>query len=231
MSFQIAIDGPAGAGKSTIAKAVSQKLAYIYLDTGAMYRAMGLYLNSLGIDLSSEQEIEKAVATVNMEIFYKDGIQQVCVNGLNMTGKIRTEEAGMLASRTSGYGSVRKKLVSLQQKIAEVNDVVMDGRDIGTAVLPNAPLKIFLTASSRIRAERRYLELKQKGTMESLAEIEEDIIQRDCQDMTRKISPLIQAEDAVLVDTSSMTIDEAVAMIIQLAEKAGAGSGLQREAQ
>lgn len=214
MTKQIAIDGPAGAGKSTIAKRVAANLGYLYVDTGAMYRAMGLFFLDQGVDPDDEEAINGAVPAADVDIRMEDGEQHVYVNGTDITGRLRTEEAGMMASKTSAYATVRKKLVSLQQQIASRANVVMDGRDIGTAVLPDAPCKIYLTASAEKRAERRYLELQEKGETPSYDTILADIMKRDEQDMNRKISPLRQAEDAVLVDSSDMTIEEVTERII-----------------
>lgn len=219
MSYSIAIDGPAGAGKSTIARRAAAALSFIYVDTGAMYRAMGLYFLKQQIDPADTAAIETAVQDVDVSIQYENGEQQVYLNGENVTGQIRREEVGNMASRTSVNGKVREKLVQLQQQLATRENVVMDGRDIGTCVLPDATVKIYLTASVRERARRRYLELKEKGQEESLAKIEEDIRDRDHRDMTREISPLRQAEDAVLVDASEMTIEEVTAAILDAFEK------------
>ena len=216
MGINIAIDGPAGAGKSTIAKQIARKLGYIYVDTGAMYRAMALYL-LLGEILPSETErINEKCREADISIGYENGEQIVYLNGENVNGLIRTEEVGNMASASSPNPNVRRKLVELQQKLAADQDVVMDGRDIGTCVLPDAQVKVYLTADSRVRAMRRYKELVEKGIACDLDEIEKDIIERDHQDMTREISPLRQAADAVLVDSSHMTIDEAADAVIAL---------------
>lgn len=219
MSFQIAIDGPAGAGKSTIAKAVSKKLGYIYVDTGAMYRAMALYLLRQHVDVSEPSAISAAAGNADITISYVDGAQQVMLNGENVTGLLRTEEVGNMASVSSANPDVRAKLVELQQALAARENVVMDGRDIGTCVLPKADVKVYLTASTQCRAKRRYDELCAKGESCDLDEIEADIRDRDERDMTREVSPLRQAEDAVLVDSSDMSIEEVVAEIISLAQK------------
>ncbi len=216
MGFNIAIDGPAGAGKSTIAKKIAKKKGYIYVDTGAMYRAMALYLLREKILPSETDKIEKKCDDADITIGYENGEQVVYLNGENVNGLIRTEEVGNMASASSPNPKVRKKLVELQQKLAADRDVVMDGRDIGTCVLPHAQVKVYLTADSRVRAERRYKELLEKGTECDLDKIEKDIIERDHQDMTRKISPLQQAKDAVLIDSSDMTIDEVADKIIGL---------------
>lgn len=216
MSKQIAIDGPAGAGKSTIAKMVAKELEFIYVDTGAMYRAMALYMINNGIDPTENEKISATCQSADITIKHENGMQVVYLNGENVNGLIRTEAVGNMASASSVNGDVRKKLVELQQKLAETTDVVMDGRDIGTVVLPNADLKVYLTASSRVRAERRYKELVEKGISCDLDVIEKDIIDRDYRDMHRDISPLKQADDAVLVDSSYMTIDEVAEKIISL---------------
>ncbi len=219
MSYNIAIDGPAGAGKSTIARRAAAALSFIYVDTGAMYRAMGLYFLNHGIDPADTAAIEAAVQDVDVSIRYENGEQQVYLNGENVTGQIRREEVGDMASRTSVNGKVREKLVQLQQQLAARENVVMDGRDIGTCGLPDATVKIYLTASVEERARRRYLELKEKGQEESLEKIQEDIRDRDHRDMTREISPLRQAEDAVLVDASHMTIEEVTAAVLEAFEE------------
>lgn len=216
MSFNIAIDGPAGAGKSTIAKKIAAKMGYIYVDTGAMYRAMALYLIRENIDPSETAKIDAKCEEADITIGYENGEQIVYLNGENVNGLIRTEEVGNMASASSPNPNVRKKLVELQQKLAASKDVVMDGRDIGTCVLPDAQVKVYLTADSRVRAKRRYDELTAKGVSCDLDTIEQDIIERDHQDMTREISPLMQAEDAALIDSSCMTIDEAVDAVISL---------------
>ena len=214
--MNIAIDGPAGAGKSTIAKKVAKKMGYIYVDTGAMYRAMALFMIKQGIDPSDATSIEEACKIADISIEYRDGEQVVLLNGENVNAYLRTEEVGNMASVTSVNAKVREKLVELQQKLAKTKDVVMDGRDIGTVVLPNAEVKVYLTASSMVRAQRRALELEAKGESADLSKIEADIIERDNRDMTRAISPLKQAEDATLIDSSYMTIDEVVVAILNL---------------
>ena len=216
MSRSIAIDGPAGAGKSTIARKVAKELGFIYVDTGAMYRAMALYMINNGIDASESEKISATCQSADITIKYENGIQVVYLNGANVNSLIRTEAVGNMASASSVNGDVRKKLVELQQKLAQTTDVVMDGRDIGTVVLPGADLKVYLTASSRVRAERRYKELTEKGVYCDLDAIEKDIIDRDYRDMHRDISPLKQAEDAVLLDSSYMTIDEVKDRILEL---------------
>ena len=219
--FNIAVDGPAGAGKSTIAKAVAAKLGFIYVDTGAMYRAMALYFLRQGIGKEEEAAISAACGQVEITIRYEDRSQQVILNGENVSSQIRNEEVGNMASATSVYLPVREKLVQLQQELAKTANVIMDGRDIGTCVLPDAQAKVYLTASSAVRAKRRYDELKEKGVMCNLEEIEQDIIERDYRDMHREHSPLKQAEDAVLVDSSDMTIEEVIDAIIEIARRKG----------
>ena len=221
MSMNIAIDGPAGAGKSTIAKRLAKKLGFIYVDTGAMYRAMAYYFLQHNIDAKDENAIAAACPDVDVTITYENGEQQVLLNGENVNGVIRNEKVGNMASSTSVYPVVRKKLVELQRQLAKSADVIMDGRDIGTCVLPDAQVKIYLTASSATRAKRRFDELTEKGVSCDLAEIEKDIIDRDYRDMHRETSPLRQAEDAVLVDSSEMNIDEVVEAIYEYAKKAG----------
>lgn len=220
MSMNIAIDGPAGAGKSTIAKRLARELGFVYVDTGAMYRAMAYYFLSNGIVSGDEAAITAACPKVDVTISYEDGEQQVILNGENVSGVIRTEEVGNMASATSVYPVVREKLVELQRQLAAKADVIMDGRDIGTCVLPDAQVKVYLTASVKTRAKRRYEELVQKGQPCELAEIAKDIEERDYRDMHRETSPLKQADDAVLVDSSEMDIDEVVAEIRGIYERA-----------
>ncbi|MDD7177521.1 MAG: (d)CMP kinase [Lachnospiraceae bacterium] len=222
MAFNIAIDGPAGAGKSTIAKTLAKELGYVYVDTGAMYRAMAYYFLQQGIDKDDEAAIIAAADNADVTIRYENGAQQVLLNGENVTASLRMEQVGNMASATSVYPAVRTKLVALQQKLAQTTDVIMDGRDIGTCVLPQAQVKIYLTASVETRAKRRYKELLEKGEPADLEKIAADIEERDYRDMHREMSPLRQAEDAVLVDSSEMNIDEVVAAIRGIAaEKRG----------
>jgi cytidylate kinase len=216
MGYSIAIDGPAGAGKSTIAKLISKKKGYIYVDTGAMYRAMALYFIEEGITADKQDKISEMAGSVDVTISYENGEQIVWLNGRNVNGLIRTEEVGKMASASSVNKDVRKKLVELQQALAARESVVMDGRDIGTCVLPNANVKVYLTADPHVRALRRYEELKAKGQSPDLDTIEKDIIDRDYQDMHRELSPLRQAEDAALLDSSNMTIEEVADAIIAL---------------
>ena len=212
----IAIDGPAGAGKSTIARRIARELSYIYVDTGAMYRAMALYLLKNQIPVQDREQMEEACQNADISIVYENGEQQVIINRENVTDQLRTEEVGKMASVSSPNEKIREKLVQLQRKLAKTADVVMDGRDIGTKVLPDADLKIYLTASARVRALRRYGELSEKGIPCDLDEIEEDIKKRDERDMNRAVSPLRQAEDAVLVDTSEMKIEDVVSEILRI---------------
>lgn len=212
----IAIDGPAGAGKSTIAKRVAKELGFIYVDTGAMYRSMALYFLRHGISGEDEKGVSEACDAINVSIEYEEGEQQVLLNGENVNALIRTEEVSMMTSDTSKYRAVREKLLSLQRELAKKKDVIMDGRDIGTCVLPEADLKVYLTASPDERARRRYKELQEKGAECDFEKIKQDIIARDEQDMNREVSPLRQAEDAVLVDASDMTIEEVTAKIVSL---------------
>lgn len=215
MHYSIAIDGPAGAGKSTIARCIADRLGFIYVDTGAMYRAIALYLLRKGIDGHDTASIEAECPHIQVSLAYDgEGKQQVLLNGENVTPYIRTEEVGNMASVTSAIPAVRKALLELQRGMARASDVLMDGRDIGTHVLPDAFLKIYLTASSSVRAERRYRELLEKGESCRLTDIERDIIQRDRQDMNRETAPLRQAEDAVLVDSSDMSVEEVVDTVI-----------------
>lgn len=216
MSYNIAIDGPAGAGKSTIAKKIAKELGFIYVDTGAMYRAMAVYCLDNRVDVNNEKETGEALAPVDVKLEYDDGVLQIILNGNNITGRLRTEEAGNTASVIAVYPVVRAKLLDLQRKIAADNNAVMDGRDIGSFVLPDATLKIYLTASVETRAQRRYAELTEKGVDADLKAIKEDIADRDYRDMNRAVSPLVKAEDAVLVDSSEMSIEEVVSAIMDL---------------
>lgn len=216
MNYSIAIDGPAGAGKSTIAKKIAKEMEFIYVDTGAMYRAMAIYFLDNGIDAENEKAINEACENVSVSIIYDKGVQQVLLNGENVTGRLRREEVGVMASKTSVYPKVREKLVELQRVLASKNNVIMDGRDIGTCVLPDADLKIYLTASVEARAKRRFDELVEKGEKPDLQVIASDIEERDYRDMNRDISPLKQAEDAVLVDSSCMGIEEVVKKVSDL---------------
>ncbi len=220
MSYSIAIDGPAGAGKSTIAKLIAKKKGYIYVDTGAMYRAMALFFTESGISAAEQDKISAAAQDADVTISYENGEQIVWLNGRNVNGLIRTEAVGNMASESSKNKDVRQKLVELQRALAGKENVVMDGRDIGTCVLPDANVKVYLTADSHVRALRRYKELQAKGQPCDLETIEKDIVDRDYQDMHRDISPLRQAQDAVLLDSSDMTIEEVAQAIIGLCDGA-----------
>ncbi len=216
MIYNIAIDGPAGAGKSTIARRVAKELSFIYVDTGAMYRAMALYLLREGVDRNNKKQIGEICQNAEISIEYQNGEQIVLLNGENVNAYLRTEEVGNMASVSSAVPRVREKLLSLQRKLAKDMSVVMDGRDIGTTILPDADVKIYLTASSLTRAKRRYLELQEKGAVCNLDEIQKDIEERDQRDMNREISPLRQADDAVLVDSSDLTIEQVVDRILEI---------------
>lgn len=219
MSYSVAIDGPAGAGKSTIAKSIAKKMKFVYVDTGAMYRAMGLYFLQNKIGMEETDKIDKACSNIVISIEYKEGEQQIYLNGENVTGFIRTEEVGKMASACAVNRQVRLKLVDLQRELAGKTDVIMDGRDIGTYVLPDADVKIYLTASSKERARRRWTELSEKGISCDIDEIEKDIISRDRQDENRDFAPLKQADDAILVDSSYLTIEEVADKIIKIFEE------------
>lgn len=214
--FSIAIDGPAGAGKSTVARALAKRLGYIYVDTGAMYRAMALHFIRSGIAEDDFAAMEAACDTAEVTIIHTDGEQAVLLNGENVNGFIRTEQVSHMTSVSSVNKKVRLKMVELQRVLAAKENVVMDGRDIGSYVLPDAGIKIFLTASVEVRAKRRYDEQRAKGTGCSLAEIEESIRERDYRDSHREFAPLVQAEDAVCVDTSGLTIEEVTEELYQL---------------
>lgn len=216
MVHNIAIDGPAGAGKSTVAQKVAKELSFVYVDTGAMYRAMALYLLRKGVNREEPDEIGEACQNAEISIEYQNGEQIVLLDGENVNAHLRTEEVSAMASVSSAVPRVREKLLDLQRKLARIMSVVMDGRDIGTTILPDADVKIYLTASSLTRARRRYLEYQEKGEACDLAEIQKTIEERDQRDMTREISPLCQAEDAVLVDSSELTIDETVEKILSV---------------
>lgn len=206
--INVAIDGPAGAGKSSIAKRAASDLGFIYVDTGAMFRAIGFYMIRSGIDPSDEEKVKEKLDGAEIDIVYEDGVQCVLLNGENVNSLIRTEEVSDAASKVAVLAPVRKKMLILQMNIAKNHDVIMDGRDIGTAVLPDADLKIYLTASVEVRAQRRYKENLEKGMEADIEEIKRDISERDRRDMTRSEAPLKKAEDAVEIDTSDMTIDE-----------------------
>ncbi len=225
MGFNIAIDGPAGAGKSTIAKRLSKELSFVYVDTGAMYRAMALYFLRENIDPKDEQAIAAACTKIDITIAWQDGIQCVLLNGENVNGYIRAEEVGIMASNTSIYPVVRTKLTALQQKLAQTSNVIMDGRDIGTVVLPDAEVKIFLTASVEARAQRRYHELQERGQDVTLEGVRADIERRDSPDRNRPIAPLRQAGDAVLLDNSSLDLEGTIREVLRIiSEKTGVHS-------
>lgn len=211
MNINVAIDGPAGAGKSTIAKKLAKELSYIYVDTGAMYRAMAYYFMQNNIDSADKEKIDSVCVEIDITITHQNGEQVVLLNGDNVNGVIRQEAVGKMASCISVYPSVRSKLVDLQRQLARKESVIMDGRDIGTVVLPDAQVKIYLTASSRTRAQRRFEELCSKGVECDIDAIEKDIIERDKQDMNRKVSPLKKADDAVLLDSSNLDIEGVLA--------------------
>lgn len=213
MGYNVAIDGPAGAGKSTIAKLVAKEKGYIYVDTGAMYRALAIHFLKKGIAPENTEKVIEACRDADVSIRYEDGAQQVYLNGENVTGMLRTEEVGNMASKTSAVPQVREKLLELQRTLAKENDVIMDGRDIGTNILPDADVKIYLTASVETRAKRRYDELKEKGEDCDLDQIAQDIKERDERDMSRETAPLKKADDAILVDSSHMSIPEVVSEI------------------
>lgn len=218
MGYNVAIDGPAGAGKSTIAKLVAKEKGYVYVDTGAMYRGLAIHFLENGIEAEETGKIVEACKDADVTICYEDGQQQVYLNGKNITAKLREEVVGNMASKSSAIPEVRAKLLELQRELARKENVIMDGRDIGTCVLPDADVKVFLTASVETRAKRRYDELVEKGVPCDLEEIARDIAERDERDSTREIAPLKQAEDAVLVDSSHMTIEEVVAAIVKLCD-------------
>lgn len=216
MGYNVAIDGPAGAGKSTIAKLVAKEKGYIYVDTGAMYRGLAIHFLDKGIQPQETEKVIEACKDAEVTIAYEDAVQHVYLNGKDISSRLRNEEVGNMASVTSAIPEVRKKLLELQQNLAKTQNVIMDGRDIGTCVLPHADVKVYLTASVETRAKRRYQELQEKGEDCNLKEIAHDIEERDRRDMTREIAPLKQAEDAVLVDSSDMTIAEVVKTIVDL---------------
>lgn len=222
VGINCALDGPSGAGKSTIAKACAKRLGYIYVDTGALYRSIGLYAVRSGADTKSAEHVIPLLETVNVELKYVNGGQRVILNGEDVSELIRTNEISMAASNVSAIPEVRAFLLSLQRDIAAKNNIIMDGRDIGTVILPNAQVKIFMTASAEERAKRRYSELVEKGQDVSYEEVLRDINQRDYNDSHRDTAPLRQADDACLLDTSSMGIDEAVDAVCKIiSEKTG----------
>ncbi|MBQ4105379.1 MAG: (d)CMP kinase [Clostridia bacterium] len=220
MSIAIAIDGPAGAGKSTIAKAAAKHLGFIYVDTGAMYRAIGLYTLRAGVDPQDTDAVVALLKDVDVTLARDEKKNQlVILNGEDVSGLIRTEQVSMAASRTSAIPEVREYLLSLQRDMAKEYDVIMDGRDIGTVVLPDAKVKIFLTASAEIRARRRYDELIEKGQSVVYEDVLADVIERDNNDMNRPIAPLRPAEDSILVDTSELNLQESIDLLIKTIEE------------
>lgn len=214
--ISIAIDGPAGAGKSTIARRVAAQLGYIYVDTGALYRTIGLAATRSNTDLSDGNSINALLSGISVELKFIDGVQHVFLNGEDVSEEIRTPSASMMASKVSAIGAVRAYLLDLQRDIAKKNNVIMDGRDIGTIVLPNAQIKIFLTASAQVRAERRCKELLEKGMDVNYKDVLNDIIERDYNDSHREIAPLKPADDSVIADTSDDTLEEAIERLLQI---------------
>lgn len=214
--INIAIDGPSGAGKSTIAKKAAEKLGYIYIDTGAMYRTVGLYLNRLGINIKAEKEkVINSLFGINIDIKYENGEQHIFLNGEDVSSLIRTPEISMAASDSGTVLEIREKMTHLQRNLAKNNNCIMDGRDIGTFVLPDADVKIFLTADVRVRAERRYRELTEKGEQVKFEDVLSDMVLRDKNDSTREFMPLKKADDAILIDTSDLSLDESVDAVIK----------------
>lgn len=214
--INIAIDGPSGAGKSTIAKKAAAKLGYIYIDTGAMYRTVGLYLNRLGINIKAEKEkVINSLSGINIDIKYENGEQHIFLNGEDVSSLIRTPEISMAASDSGTVLEIREKMTNLQRNLAKNNNCIMDGRDIGTFVLPDADVKIFLTADVRVRAERRYRELTEKGEQVKFEDVLSGMVLRDKNDSTREFMPLKKADDAILIDTSDLSLDESVDAVIK----------------
>ena len=216
MSFNVAIDGPAGAGKSTIAKRVAKQLGFIYVDTGALYRTVGLKFSKAGFDTDLNCDVEEILKNTIVDIRFVDGEQRVFLDGKDVSDDIRTPKASMMASAVSAKPPVRAFLLEMQRKLARENNVVMDGRDIGTVVLPDATIKIYLTASAKARAERRYKELTEKGTQVSFQEVYDDMVQRDYNDMNREIAPLKQADDAVVADTTECDLHGSLELLLKI---------------
>lgn len=227
--FNIAIDGPAGAGKSTIAREAARRLGMVYVDTGAMYRTIALYLLRNDVDISDGQAVAAACGQISISLDYEKGEQRIFLNGEDVSSAIRSEKVSKAASAASTYLPVRRKLVEIQQQLAREQDVIMDGRDIGTCVLPDAQVKIYLTASSQVRAMRRFKEMREKGEDITLEKVQQDITERDYRDMHRENSPLKQAEDAVRIDSSQMTLEQVVQAVVQLAGEKGFQEGAWNE--
>ncbi len=219
MKFQIAIDGPSGAGKSTVAKALAARLGIVYVDTGALYRTVGYYVRSRGVDPHNAQEVEALLPQIRLELRYENGVQQVYLNGEAMGDRIRTPEMSMYASAVSAIPAVRNFLLDTQRSIAKANSVVMDGRDIGTVILPNADVKIYLTASDECRAMRRYEELKAKGIDTDYESVLADMLERDRNDSNRAVAPAVAAPDAIVFDNSGMQPDECIAGLMTVISK------------
>lgn len=214
--ISVAIDGPSGAGKSTLAKQLAAELGFIYVDTGAMYRSIGLYGMRKGIDIKDPAQVEGVLSEINISLAFQEGTQHIYLNNEDVSEKVRAEEAGMAASVVAKQPAVRQFLLELQRDMAEKNNILMDGRDIGTVVLPNATVKIYLTASVEARANRRYKELQEKGNPETFEKVKKDIEERDWQDMNREISPLKKAADAVEVDTSALNLQQSFDVLLDL---------------
>lgn len=214
--ISVAIDGPSGAGKSTVARAAAARLGYVYVDTGAMYRAIGLAVCRRGISGEDTDGIAAALPEIDIRLAYQGGAQHVLLNGEDVSDAIRTPEIAYYASKVSAVPAVRQFLLETQRDMAKKGNILMDGRDIGTVILPHAPVKIFLTASAETRAERRYLELIEKGQQVTREGVLHDVVERDRQDMTRAVAPLKQAADAVLLDTSDMTLEQSIEAVLQI---------------
>ncbi len=225
-TIAVAIDGPSGAGKSTIARAAAKRLGYLYVDTGAMYRAIGLAVRRAGVLIGETNKVSPVLSGLAIELTYDEqGVQHVLLNGEDVSTQIRTPEMSMYASFVSALPEVRRYLLETQRTIAAKNSVIMDGRDIGTVILPDAPVKIFLTASAEARAQRRLIELQEKGESVTFEEVLSDMIQRDKQDSERSEAPLRQAEDAVLLDTSTLTLEESIEAVLDIIRRTN-GEGL-----
>ena len=221
MNFKIAIDGPAGSGKSTAAKRIAHELGFVYADTGAMYRAMGLYCDELGVDVNDCIAVAHVMPEIKIEVKYNGGEQLVYLNGRNVTDSLRTQKAGMAASAVAAHGVVRERLTALQRKMGEASNIVMDGRDICAYVLPDAQVKVYLDASTLTRAERRCAELAANGVEYDFDKIEQEIMERDIFDKSRAIEPLTVADDAVVIDSDKLNTEQVAAEIIALAHARG----------